>query len=91
MQNFQVIPAFRIMRKISYMIVTTGNILLIGSTLLFVSLIIGRTGYKLGIPVLLLFLIVGMIFGSDGVGIQFHNAGEAQFIGTLSLCIILFA
>ncbi|GKI22540.1 K+/H+ antiporter [Odoribacter laneus] len=73
------------------MIVTTGNILLIGSTLLFVSLIIGRTGYKLGIPVLLLFLIVGMIFGSDGVGIQFHNAGEAQFIGTLSLCIILFA
>lgn len=91
MQNFQVIPAFRIMRKISYMIVTTGNILLIGSTLLFVSLIIGRTGYKLGIPVLLLFLIVGMIFGSDGVGIQFHNAGEAQFIGTLSLCITLFA
>ena len=91
MQYFQVIPAFRIMRKISYMIVTTGNILLIGSTLLFVSLIIGRTGYKLGIPVLLLFLIVGMIFGSDGVGIQFHNAGEAQFIGTLSLCIILFA
>lgn len=71
--------------------VTTGNILLIGSTLLFVSLIIGRTGYKLGIPVLLLFLIVGMIFGSEGVGIQFHNAGEAQFIGTLSLCIILFA
>lgn len=73
------------------MIVTTGNILLIGSTLLFVSLIIGRTGYKLGIPVLLLFLIVGMIFGSEGVGIQFHNANEAQFIGTLSLCIILFA
>lgn len=73
------------------MIVTTGNILLIGSTLLFVSLIIGRTGYKLGIPVLLLFLIVGMIFGSEGVGIQFHNASEAQFIGTLSLCIILFA
>lgn len=73
------------------MIVTTGNILLIGSTLLFVSLIIGRTGYKLGIPVLLLFLFVGMIFGSDGIGIQFHNASEAQFIGTLSLCIILFA
>lgn len=70
---------------------SSGNILLIGSTLLFVSLIVGRTGYKLGIPVLLLFLIVGMIFGSDGVGIQFHNASEAQFIGTLSLCIILFS
>lgn len=70
---------------------TSGNILLIGSTLLFVSMIVGRTGYKLGIPVLLLFLIVGMIFGSNGIGIQFHNAAEAQFIGTLSLCIILFA
>lgn len=70
---------------------TTGNILLIGSTLLLVSLIVGRTGYKLGVPVLLLFLIVGMIFGSDGIGIQFHNASEAQFIGTLALCIILFS
>lgn len=70
---------------------TSSNILLIGSTLLFVSLIIGRTGYKLGIPVLLLFLLVGMIFGSDGIGIQFHNASDAQFIGTLSLCIILFS
>ena len=70
---------------------TTGNILLIGSTLLFVSLIVGRTGYKLGVPVLLLFLVVGMIFGSDGIGIQFHNASEAQFIGTLALCIILFS
>lgn len=60
---------------------TTGNILFIGSILLFVSLIIGRTGYKLGIPILLLFLIVGMIFGNDGVGIQFQNAGDAQFIG----------
>lgn len=73
------------------MFFTTGNILLIGSTLLLVSLIVGRTGYKLGIPVLLLFLLVGMIFGSDGIGIQFHSAGETQFIGTLSLCIILFA
>lgn len=70
---------------------TTGNILFIGSILLFVSLIIGRTGYKLGIPILLLFLIVGMIFGNDGVGFQFQNAGDAQFIGTLSLCIILFS
>lgn len=89
-------PSFFLVRldktaKSAAMTFTTGNILLIGSTLLFVSLIIGRTGYKLGIPVLLLFLIVGMIFGSDGLGIQFQNAGDAQFIGTLSLCIILFS
>lgn len=73
------------------MVFNSGNILLIGSVLLFVSMIVGKTGYKLGVPSLLLFLIVGMVFGSDGLGIQFHNAHEAQFIGVVSLCIILFA
>ena len=57
------------------------NILLIGSILLFVSIIVGKTGYRFGVPTLLLFLLVGMFFGSDGLGIQFHNVEEAQFIG----------
>ena len=65
------------------MIFTAGNILLIGSILLFVSIIVGKTGYRFGVPALLLFLVVGMLFGSDGLGLQFHNAKEAQFIGML--------
>lgn len=73
------------------MFFTAGNILLIGSILLFVSVIVGKTGYKFGVPALLLFLIVGMIFGSDGLGLQFHNADEAQFIGMVALSIILFS
>lgn len=73
------------------MFFTAGNILLIGSILLFVSVIVGKTGYKFGVPALLLFLIVGMIFGSDGLGLQFHNADEAQFIGIVALSIILFS
>ena len=32
-----------------------------------------------------------MFFGSDGLGLQFHNAGEAQFIGMMALSIILFS
>lgn len=67
------------------------NILLIGSILLFVSIIVGKTGYRFGVPTLLLFLLVGMFFGSDGLGIQFHNVEEAQFIGMLALSIILFS
>ena len=47
------------------MIFTAGNILLIGSILLFVSIIVGKTGYRFGVPALLLFLVVGMLFGSD--------------------------
>lgn len=47
------------------MFFSTENILLIGSILLFVSLVVGKTGYRFGVPALLLFLVVGMLFGSD--------------------------
>lgn len=73
------------------MLITTQNILLIGSTLLFISIMIGRTGTRLGIPVLLLFLVVGMGVGHDGLGIEFENPVTAQFIGVVSLTIILFS
>lgn len=73
------------------MIFTAGNILLVGSVLLFVSIVVGKTGYRFGVPALLLFLVVGMLFGSDGLGLQFHNASEAQFIGMVALSIILFS
>lgn len=72
------------------MIFTAENILLIGSILLFVSIVAGKTGYRFGVPALLLFLVVGMAFGSDGLGVQFHNAKEAQFIGMVALSVILF-
>ena len=73
------------------MIFTAENTLLIGSILLFVSIVVGKTGYRFGVPTLLLFLVVGMAFGSDGLGLQFHNAKEAQFIGMVALSIILFS
>lgn len=73
------------------MLFSTESMLLIGSILLIVSIIFGKTGYRFGVPVLLLFLIVGMIFGSDGLGLQFHNAKEAQSIGMIALSIILFS
>lgn len=73
------------------MIFNAENILLIGSILLFVSIIVSKASYRFGIPTLLLFLLVGMLFGSDGLGLQFHGAGEAQFIGMMALSIILFS
>lgn len=72
------------------MIFNAENILLVGSVLLFVSIVVSKTGYRFGVPTLLVFLLVGMLFGSDGLGLQFHNAGEAQFIGMVALSIILF-
>ncbi len=73
------------------MVFTAENILLIGSVLIFSSIIISKTGYRFGIPTLLLFLLVGMIFGSDGLGLQFNSARDAQFIGMIALSIILFS
>ena len=73
------------------MIFSAGNFLLIGSILLFVSILAGKTGYRFGVPALLLFLLVGMAFGSDGLGIQFSNYKVTQFIGMVALSIILFS
>lgn len=61
-----------------------------GSILIFISILISKTGYRFGIPTLLLFLLVGMLFGSDGLGLQFNSAEDAQFIGMIALSIILF-
>lgn len=69
---------------------TTENIFLLGSLLVFVSILISKTGYRFGLPALLVFLFTGMLFGSDGLGLQFNSPKDAQFVGMLSLSIILF-
>ena len=73
------------------MIITTGNILLIGSILLIVSIVLSKAGYRFGVPTLLVFLIAGMLFGTDGLGLQFDNASDAQFLGVIALSVILFS
>ncbi|MFA6867552.1 MAG: potassium/proton antiporter [Clostridia bacterium] len=71
---------------------TIENILLIGSLLLFISIIVGKTSYRFGVPTLLLFLAIGMLAGSEGIGgINFDNPNIAQFIGIVSLNFILFS
>lgn len=67
------------------------NVVLIVSSLLFISVIASKTGYRFGVPILVLFLGVGMLFGSDGFGLQFSSPSVAQFIGVLALNIILFS
>ncbi len=74
------------------MILTTENIVLIGSILLLISILAGKTSYKFGVPTLLLFLAIGMLAGSDGLGgIHFDDPQIAQFVGIVSLNFILFS
>ena len=71
-------------------------ILLILSLLFFVSIFADKIGYKYGVPALLLFLAVGMFFGSHGMTSLFGMSGVkiniefAEAISTLAMCIILF-
>ncbi|HNR41261.1 MAG TPA: potassium/proton antiporter [Bacteroidales bacterium] len=72
--------------------ITFENILLIGSVLFLISIIAGKTSFRLGIPTLIFFLIIGMLAGTDGIGkIEFNNPSIAQFIGIVALNFILFS
>jgi cell volume regulation protein A len=67
-------------------------ILLVVSVLVLISVMLSRLSENLGMPSLLLFLIIGMLAGSDGLGkIQLDDFFIAQHIGMLALVFILFS
>lgn len=68
------------------------TVLLWVALLLFVSVISSKLSYKFAIPVLLLFLAIGMLAGSEGIGkIYFDNAPLAKTIGIVALIFIIFS
>ncbi|WP_353888928.1 cation:proton antiporter, partial [uncultured Cobetia sp.] len=63
---------------------------LLAGTLIALSVLASRVSARLGMPLLLLFLGLGMLAGEDGVlGIQFDDASSAYMIGNLALALIL--
>ncbi len=67
-------------------------ILLWVATLLFVSVVSSKLSDRFSVPVLLLFLVIGMIAGSEGIGgIYFDNAQLAKSIGIVALIFIIFS
>lgn len=73
------------------MTITSENILLVSSILLLTGVLIGKSSYRTGLPLLLVFMLVGMMFGVDGLGLHFNNMHTAQFAGMVALCVILFS
>jgi cell volume regulation protein A len=70
---------------------TVDRILLIGGSLLLLGIASSKFSARIGLPVLVLFLAVGMLAGSEGIGgIAFENYALAHGIGTAALAIILF-
>jgi cell volume regulation protein A len=64
--------------------------ILIGSVLVVAAAFTSLLSFRFGAPLLLVFLLVGLIAGEDGIGIPFNDLGAAYFIGAMALAIILF-
>ena len=69
----------------------TLNILyLVGALLIFASIMASTLSARLGVPLLLLFLMVGMLAGEEGIlGIEFSQYAIANFVGQAALACIL--
>jgi potassium/hydrogen antiporter len=66
------------------------QLMLFGGALFIISILASTLSPRMGMPLLLVFLIIGMLAGEDGLGIYFNNVKAAYVIGTLALAVILF-
>jgi cell volume regulation protein A len=67
-------------------------LLVVGAGLLMLGIIASKASGRLGVPALVLFLLIGMLAGSEGPGgIPFDDAQLAQSIGVVALVLILFS
>ena len=69
---------------------TINTLFLLAGLLLFISVLASTISARLGLPLLLLFLVVGMLAGEDGPGgILFNDFFTANLVGQLALAVIL--
>ena len=64
--------------------------ILVGSALVAAAAFTSILSFRFGAPLLLIFLLVGLAAGEDGLGLEFDNLGAAYFVGSVALAIILF-
>lgn len=66
--------------------------MLISAILLIISIFSSKLSVKYGVPALLIFLGIGMVFGSDGLNVvHFEDYKLAQSLGIIALIYILFS
>ncbi|CPZ16209.1 Putative Na(+)/H(+) antiporter [Mycobacteroides abscessus] len=63
--------------------------LLIGGLVLLASIVGTRVATRIGFPSLLFFLLVGVVLGEDGLGLEFDNVELARNVCTAALAVIL--
>ena len=65
-------------------------LLLVATVLVLVTAFSSLIAFRFGAPLLLLFLMIGLAAGVDGLGIEFTNNPLAYMLGSLVLAVILF-
>ena len=65
-------------------------VVLVGTSLVLLAAVSSLLAFRFGAPLLLLFLLVGLIAGVDGLGIDFNNNSAAYMLGSVALAVILF-
>ena len=68
----------------------SGGLLLVLSVLIFIAILVTKVGSRFGVPSLLLFLLLGMLGGEDGLGFQFASYDTADSLCHFAVTIILF-
>ena len=69
----------------------TALLLTTAGVLMTASVLFSRASQRIGVPIALLFLLIGMLAGSEGIGgIAFNDYGFAFRLGSLALALILF-
>lgn len=65
--------------------------LFITSLILLSSIFLSKSSSRFGLPILILFLFMGMIAGSEGLGgIQFENYELTHTLSLIAMCLIIF-
>ncbi len=65
-------------------------LVLIGAALVLVSVLTSVLAFRFGAPLLLVFLLIGLVAGEDGFGLAYNDQSGAYLIGSVALAIILF-
>ena len=66
-----------------------GLVLLVGAAVVLAAIVAARVAHGIGLPVLLVFLGLGLALGEAGIGVRFDNAGLAEVLGLSALVLIL--
>jgi cell volume regulation protein A len=68
------------------------NFILAGSVILLLSVLLSKSSSRFGLPILIIFMLIGMLAGSEGLGgIYFENYELTHSLSLIALCLIIFS